>query len=142
MRALNSQKMTNEALSVASDVLKKLGVEALWLTQKNEVHKFREKIRKLVNKQTCKRLAALSQISDERKLKVSQTIMLLHCFYLEMMRPHDHKLIPFTNVIRLSKSSTGYSSQPLELTCMSWSLVVYFKSPSNMVSVRNQSMAS
>ena len=74
MRALNSQKMTNEALSVASDVLKKLGVEALWLTQKNEVPKFREKIRKLVNKQTCKRLAALSQISDERKLKVRQAI--------------------------------------------------------------------
>jgi len=71
MRSLNSQKKTADAYSIATDVLDKLGVEARWLHkgESAEKDKFRAKIKKMVKKQSFKRIAALPPLSDERKLK-------------------------------------------------------------------------
>jgi len=71
MRALNAQKKTDEVLSIATGVLDKLGVEALWLKQDRALEKdgFRTKVKKLVNTKTCNHLAALFPIRDKRKLK-------------------------------------------------------------------------
>lgn len=75
MKALNSQKRTEEALSIASDMLDQLGVEASWLKQEKSVEKdrHRQRIKKLINKRHIgKRLASLPLISNQRKLKVRQ----------------------------------------------------------------------
>lgn len=73
MRSLNSQKKSSEALSVAIDVLDKLGVNASWLTKEASPVKetFRKIIKKLVQqKKICKQLSELAPISNQRKLKV------------------------------------------------------------------------
>ena len=73
MKSLNSQKKTQEALTIASDVLDLLGVEAAWLksTKKADKDRQRYRIKKLVNKRhITKRLASLPLITNQRKLKV------------------------------------------------------------------------
>ncbi|KAL9179687.1 hypothetical protein ACHAXT_008977 [Thalassiosira profunda] len=71
MRSLNSQKKTAEALSIASDVLEQLGVEAAWIKQDatTEKDKFRKQVKKQAKKQSWVSLSSLKQIDDERKLK-------------------------------------------------------------------------
>ena len=52
MRCLNAQKKTAELLTIASDVLEQLGVEATWLREESvvvvEKDRFRSKIKRLV----------------------------------------------------------------------------------------------
>lgn len=74
MRLLNILKENDESLRIASNVLHKLGIEAcVWLHQGQsaEKDKFRHKIKKLVKKQSWKKLIHLQPMKDERKLKVS-----------------------------------------------------------------------
>ena len=80
MRLLYAQQMKNEAMCIASDVLDQLGVQAGWLKEDlssvAERRKLQRKIQKAVKKLSRKKLASMKQITDERKLKVRQLILL------------------------------------------------------------------